>query len=64
MKTLVTSQYLDMAYKYADDMSGCRKVAVGSVIAKDGLLLSFGANKAIPTQCSQGLGSSKEHFQR
>lgn len=51
MKTLVTSQYLDMAYKYADGMSGCRKVAVGSVIAKDGMLLSFGANKAIPDLC-------------
>ena len=70
MKTLVTSQYLDMAYKYADCMSGCRKVAVGSVIVKNGSIRSFGANQAIPDLC-RGVGgclrvakygnNSKEH---
>lgn len=43
--------YLDFAQLYATKKSGCRKVAVGSVIVKDGSMISFGANQAIPGLC-------------
>lgn len=44
--------YLDMAYAYAQSTSGCRKVAVGSLITdRNGSIISVGSNKAIPDLC-------------
>lgn len=43
--------YLDLAQAYANKRSGCNKVAVGSVIVKDGDIVAFGANRAIPDLC-------------
>jgi dCMP deaminase len=45
------AMYLDIANRYAQTMSGCRKVAVGCVIVKDGNIISLGANKTIPALC-------------
>ena len=56
MKTLVTSQCLDLAYSYADMMSGCRKVKVGSALVKDGVVIGLGANKTIPDLCGSPMG--------
>ena len=56
MKPLITSQCLDLAYSYANMMSGCRKVAVGSAIVKDGVIIGMGANKAIPDLCNTPMG--------
>lgn len=43
--------YLDLAYHYAERMSGCKKVAVGSIIKGSGGIISMGANRAIPDLC-------------
>lgn len=43
--------FLNCAQHYADLMSGCNKVAVGSVIVKAGVPISFGANRAVPDLC-------------
>jgi len=46
--------YLNLAQKYADEHTGCRKVAVGCVILarKAGTPIEiFGANRAIPNLC-------------
>ena len=44
---------LDLAHLYAQKMSGCRKVQVGSVITdKEGNIISFGANVAVPNVCT------------
>lgn len=43
--------YLTMAGRYAKDRTGCTKVAVGSCIVKDGVIISLGANRAIPDLC-------------
>lgn len=43
--------YLDLAYHYAERMSGCKKVAVGSIIKSSGGIISMGANRAIPDLC-------------
>lgn len=51
MKTMTREDYLDMAQLYADKLSGCCKVAVGSVIVKDERMISFGANRAVPHNC-------------
>lgn len=51
MKHMLSEDYLDMAQLYADKMSGCRKVAVGSVLVKDDIMISFGANRGIPNSC-------------
>ena len=48
--------YLDFAQLFAKKNSGCRKVAVGSVIVKDGQMISFGANRAIPNLCKTPRG--------
>lgn len=42
---------LDTAYQYAQKMSGCNKVAVGSVITKEDSVISLGANRAMPDLC-------------
>lgn len=51
VNVLYNRDCLDIAQLYADKMSGCKKVAVGSLIAKDGKVLSLGANKSIPDLC-------------
>ena len=51
LDSLNYEDYLDFAQLYADKTSGCCKVAVGSVIVKDGRMISFGANRAIPNSC-------------
>lgn len=50
-KNMKSEDYLDMAHLYAIKMSGCRKVAVGSVIVKDDRMIAFGANRAVPNLC-------------
>lgn len=45
------SDYIDLAQAYANIASGCRKVAVGSVITKNQIVVSMGANRAIPDLC-------------
>lgn len=56
MKPLITSQCLELAYSYAKMTSGCKKVAVGSAIVKDGIIIGIGANKAIPDLCNSPMG--------
>lgn len=48
---LTNSDYLDFAQMYADKTSGCNKVSVGSVIVKEGRMISFGANRCLPNLC-------------
>ena len=43
--------YLDTAKAYADIYSGCLKVAVGSLIVKDGDIISAGANRVLDNEC-------------
>lgn len=50
-KYMSDSTYLDLAYHYAERMSGCKKVAVGSLISKDGSVVSMGANRTMPDLC-------------
>lgn len=42
---------LDIAQRYAESYSGCEKVKVGSVIVKDGKIVSLGANRTILYDC-------------
>lgn len=51
LKSLSWKSALDIAHNYALSVSGCRKVAVGSLILKDRGVLSIGANKGIPNLC-------------
>lgn len=51
MKLMRMKDYIDLAQAYADINSGCRKVAVGCVIEKNGNIVSMGANRAIPDLC-------------
>lgn len=44
-------EFLSVAQSYADQKSGCNKVAVGSVIVKGGSIIAKGANRAIPDLC-------------
>lgn len=64
------SMELDMAHRYAMTCSGCTKVKVGSIIAKDRRIISCGANRTIPRLCDSLRGclrvekygdKSKEH---
>lgn len=43
--------YLDFAQLFAEKNSGCIKVEVGSVLVKDGQMIAFGANRAVPDLC-------------
>lgn len=45
------NSYLDLAYAYAQKKSGCNKVAVGSLISKNGSVVSMGANRTMPDLC-------------
>lgn len=51
LAVLRAEDYLDMAQMYADKVSGCCKVAVGSVVVKDDHMISFGANRTVPHRC-------------
>lgn len=51
MRTPNWKQYLDIADLYAQIMSGCTKVQVGSLIIKDRRIVSIGANRAEPDLC-------------
>lgn len=49
---MIYEDRLDIAYRYAQKVSGCKKVAVGSMITnKCGAVISMGANRAIPDLC-------------
>ena len=56
LKNLGWKDCLDFAQLYANKVSGCRKVAVGSVIVADDTLISFGANRGIPDLCKTPRG--------
>lgn len=53
MKVPNWGTWLDMADLYAQRMSGCRKVSVGSIITDrtGSKILGIGANKSIPDLC-------------
>ena len=53
---MTLNSWLDMAYAYAQKTSGCRKVAVGSLIEKDNTIIAMGANRAIPNLCKTQRG--------
>lgn len=56
LKSMDCRGYLDIAQLYANRNSGCRKVAVGSIIVKDWRVLAMGANRAIPDLCKTPRG--------
>ena len=56
MRPLLNKECLDLALSYANIMSGCRKVAVGSIIVKENVIIGMGANKAIPNLCKSPRG--------
>lgn len=56
LHTIMREGYLDMAQLYADRLSGCLKVAVGSLIEKDDVIISMGANRCIPNLCKTSRG--------
>lgn len=43
---------MEMAKSYAEKMSGCQKVKVGSAIVKENAIVSLGANRSMPDLCS------------
>lgn len=47
------NEYLTLAQAYANMNSGCLKVAVGSVIVKDGKIVGLGANRTFPELCKK-----------
>lgn len=51
MRTLGTTDYLDIAQLYASKLSGCKKVQVGCAIVKEGQIISLGANRGVPDLC-------------
>lgn len=53
---LYQKDHLDFAQFYANKMSGCNKVSVGSVIVKDNKPVIFGANRCIPNSCKTDRG--------
>ena len=46
-------EMLDLAQRYADKMSGCRKVAVGCILTPKGdtTVQIYGCNKTLPLDC-------------
>lgn len=44
-------ELLKVADLFANNQSGCLKVKVGSVIIKEKVILSFGANRTFPSVC-------------
>jgi dCMP deaminase len=49
-------KFLKVAELIAKLYSGCRKVAVGSIIVKDNTIISYGANRTIPDICNTKRG--------
>lgn len=47
---------LDIAQVYANRLSGCRKVAVGSAIVNQERVIALGANRAVPDLCKTPRG--------
>lgn len=43
--------YFKLAETYAQSATGCCKIAVGSVIVRNGVVLALGANRAVPDLC-------------
>lgn len=56
LRSLSWKGYLDIAQAYADKLSGCNKVAVGSVIVNHDKIISLGANRAVPDLCRTSRG--------
>lgn len=56
MNYLTTNQWFDTAFEYAQKKSGCRKVAVGSVITINGIPIAMGANETLPDLCHSPQG--------
>lgn len=56
LKHLAWKDCLDFAQLYANKVSGCRKVAVGSVIVKNGRIIALGANRGVPDLCKTQRG--------
>lgn len=57
LKSLCRKDCLDMAQSYADKVSGCRKVAVGSaIVSTEGNVIAMGANRAVPDLCKTPRG--------
>lgn len=52
LKSLGINGYFNLAQYVADKLSGCQKVAVGSVIVKDDTVVSMGVNSSMPDLCS------------
>lgn len=48
---ITVTEALDTAYQYAQKVSGCKKVAVGSVITKNDSVIAMGANRTMPDLC-------------
>lgn len=44
-------EWLDIAHRYAQLFSGCKKVQVGAVIVRDNKPIAFGANETYPVSC-------------
>lgn len=55
-KPIMIKNWLDMAYLYAQKTSGCCKVAVGSLIEKDSVVVALGSNQAMPDLCKSPRG--------
>lgn len=56
MKGLSWKGCLDFAQLYANKVSGCNKVAVGSAIVKNGRIIALGANRGVPDLCKTQRG--------
>lgn len=56
MEILDWKDYLDTAQVYANTLSGCRKVAVGSAIVNQERVIVLGANRAVPDLCKTSRG--------
>lgn len=56
LRSLTWKDCLNMAQIYASELSGCRKVAVGSAIMNQGRVIALGANRAVPDLCKTPRG--------
>lgn len=56
MKGLNWKGCLDLAQLYANKVSGCNKVSVGSAIVKSGRIIALGANRGVPDLCKTQRG--------
>lgn len=56
LRSLSLKDCLDMAQVYANRLSGCKKVAVGSAIVNQERVIALGANRAVPDLCKTPSG--------